>query len=246
MSVDYQSSPLPDQLEASLPTPAAAGGVSFTPEVDDFAASEDYRAVSASAVAGLALGILSPLALLDWWLGLIPLAAVALSFIGLDQTRKRATEYTGKALAVVGLILGFVSFAAGQAWLWNIYINELPEGYSRVSYAELQPQKGDSPNKIPEEALALNGKKVLIKGYVYPGNLKEGITQFLLVRDQGDCCFGGNPKVTDRINVRLTDRTGFNFHSGLFKVAGTFHITPSKAIDADGAVFYHLEGAQLR
>lgn len=245
MSVDYQPSPLPQQLEVNV-APPAARPLSFTPEVDDLNPADDYRAVSATAVAGLALGILSPLALLDWWLALIPIAAVALSLMGLEQTRKRASEFTGKSLAVAGLVLGLVSFAAGQAWLWNVYVNELPPGYTRVSYAELQPQKGDPPNAIPPEALALNGKKVLIKGYVYPGNLKEGITQFLLVRDQGDCCFGGNPKVTDRINVRIADRKGFNFHSGLFKVAGTFHITPSKAIDADGAVYYHLEGAQLR
>jgi hypothetical protein len=185
--------------------------------------------------------------MIDWWLSLIPIAAVGLSLVGLEQVRKRSSEFTGKWLAIAGLVLGITSFAAGQARLWTVYVNELPPGYKRASYAELQPQKGDAPNTIPPEALALNGQKVLIKGYVYPGNRKDGITQFLLVRDQGDCCFGGNPKITDRINVKLSDPKGCRFHNGLFKVAGTFYITPpTKAIDADGAVFYHLDGAELR
>jgi hypothetical protein len=246
MSVEYEQAQLPEPLEVDT-KPAARPELSFSPEVDDFGPVDDYRAISTSAIAGLALGVLSPLALLDWWLGLIPIAAVALSLVGWRQTLNRPSEFTGKWLAIAGFVLGAASFACGQAWLWHVYIDELPPGFSRVSYAELQPQKGDSPNSIPPEALALNGKKVLIKGYVFPGALKEGITQFLLVRDQGDCCFGGNPKLTDRIHVRLSDKKGFNFSSGLFKIAGTFFITPpTKAIDAEGAVFYHLEGAQLR
>ena len=45
----------------------------------------------------------------------------------------------------------------------------------------------------------------------------QGITQFLLVRDQGTCCFGGNPKVTDRILVQLSDKEGFAFRSSYSK-----------------------------
>ena len=88
---------------------------------------------------------------------------------------------------------------------------------------------------------------MFIKGYVYPGQRQYGITQFLLVRDQGSCCFGGNPKVTDRILVKLSDQEGLAFSSKLFKLAGTFHVTdPRDAPDAKGVVFYHLDDAQLR
>ncbi|MCC7085219.1 MAG: hypothetical protein IT427_09455 [Pirellulales bacterium] len=246
MSVNFERAPPPGRVQAAscVENQLAAA---LTPEVDDIGSADDYRAVSSSAVAGLALGVLSPLALVDWWLGLIPMTAVALSLVGLQQTSKRSDELTGRWLAIAGLVLGLASFVAGQTWLWRIYVNELPPGYSRVSYAELQPQKGDPPNSIPPEAIALNGKKVLVKGYVYPSSRKEGITQFLLVRDQGDCCFGGNPKLTDRILVRLNDPKGFTFNNGLFKAAGTFFVKPpTQAIDATGAVFYHLEGAELR
>jgi hypothetical protein len=123
----------------------------------------------------------------------------------------------------------------------------VPEGFERIDYSVLQPLPDDPPNKVPPDALGLDGKKVFIKGYVYPGQRQYGITQFLLVRDQGSCCFGGNPKVTDRILVRLSDSQALTFSSKLFKLAGTFHVTkPSDAPDAKGTVFYNLDEAELR
>ena len=232
------------------PGTTAAEGAALDDDLlagDDYDPADDYRAVSASAVAGLALAVLSPLAVLNWWLAIIPACATVVSFVGLRQVKKRPDEYTGSSLALAGLLIGLTSLVAGLTWNWRVYVNELPPGHIRVSYSELQPRKGDPPNSIPPEAMALDGKKVLIKGYVYPGNRKEGITQFLLVRDQGDCCFGGNPKITDRIQVTLSDPKGCSFNTRLFKVAGTLRMQPSdKAVDADGWVFYHLDGAQLR
>lgn len=217
------------------------------PDVDEFDPADDYRALSSSAVAALALGVLSPLAMFDWWLGLIPLTAVILGIVALRTTRTHPGEYTGAWLAVAGTVLAALFWIAGFARLGYIYATEVPQGYERIDYSILQPLPDEPPTQIPPDAKALDGKKVFIKGYVYPGQRQFGITQFLLVRDQGSCCFGGNPKVTDRILVQLADPAGLAFSSKLFKLAGTFHVTdPRDAPDAKGVVFYHLEDAQLR
>jgi len=215
---------------------------------DDYDPAVDYRALSAAAVSTFALGLLSPLAFLDIWLGLVPLAALLLGFVALRQIAKRPDEYTGKKLAIVGLALAVVFMIGGGTYQSFVYSNELPgPDFVRASYAELQPYEGDPCTKLSPETLALNGKKILIKGYVFPGQRQSGITQFLLVRDQGDCCFGGNPKVTDRILVQLKDPKGFDFSGKLFKVAGEFHIVPAmQAGDAQGIVLYHLANAELR
>jgi hypothetical protein len=215
---------------------------------DDYDPAEDYRALSAAALSAFALGVLSPLAFLDMWLGLVPVAALLLGFVALRQISRRPSEYTGKKLAIIGLALAAVFLVGGGAYQSLVYSNELPgPDFLRASYAELQPYEGDPPMKLTPETLALNGKKVLIKGYVFPGQRTSGITQFLLVRDQGDCCFGGNPKVTDRILVQLKDTKGFDFSGKLFKVAGEFRIQPpAPAADAQGIVLYHLANAELR
>ncbi len=214
---------------------------------DDYDPADDYRALSTPAVASLALGILSALALLDWLLLLIPVAALALGLLALRQISQRREEYTGRKLAIAGTGLALVFGIAGAGWLSYSYATEVPEGYNRISYADLQPYQGDPPDRAPIEAKALEGKQVFIKGYVYPGQRQEGITRFLLVRDQGECCFGGNPKVTDRILVSLNDPKGFRFSNKLFKVAGMFHVMPPEsAVDAKGAVLYRLDDATLR
>jgi hypothetical protein len=215
---------------------------------DDYDPAIEYRALCTPAIASLVLGVLSGLAFLDVWLGLIPFAAILLGLAALRKIRAHPDEYTGRALAVIGLVLAAVLWIGGGTWQYYVFANELPDPSTiRISYAELQPQEGDRPGEVPEDAKALDGKKVLIRGYVYPGTRQSGITQFLLVRDQGSCCFGGNPKITDRIEVSLTDSSGFTFSQGQFKVAGVFHVMPSsQAIDAGGKVFYRLDEAMLR
>lgn len=222
----------------------------IAPQHDDaeeqYNPADAYRALSTAAVASLVLGALSILTLLDWWLGLIPLAGVILGFVALRNIRKQPEEYTGRGAAIAGIVLAALFWIGGFGRLGYIQATEVPPGYERIEYSLLQPGPNDSPVSIPPEAKDLDGKKIFIKGYVYPGLKKQGITEFLLVRDNGTCCFGGNPKITDRIQVSLADTNGVTYSQGLFKVAGTFHVTPPReAIDAKGIVFYHLDGAIL-
>ena len=134
----------------------------------------------------------------------------------------------------------------GLAYQSVVYTTELPPGYSRLSYAELQPADGDPPDAVPAAAQALDGRDVLLKGYMYPGKQQLGIVQFLLVRDQGDCCFGGNPKITDRVLVHLADPAGVEFSPRLRKIAGRFHVRPVGTDALAGGVLYHLENAAVR
>jgi hypothetical protein len=102
---------------------------------------------------------------------------------------------------------------------------------------------------LPDTARELDGRSVLLKGYIYPGKQQHGITQFLLVRDQGDCCFGGNPKITDRVLVQLDDPAhpkGIDFSPRLTKIAGKFVVRPTISPGLDGGVLYHLEAAFVR
>jgi hypothetical protein len=228
------------------PTAPRMSALDAGAEENDYNPSESYRALSTAAVASLVLGVLSALAVLDWWLGLIPFAALILGVLALRKIRSQPEEYTGRGVAFVGIFLAVAFWLGGFGWLGYVRATEVPSGYARIDYSQLQPHPEDPLNAVPPEAKDLDGKKIFIKGYVYPGLRKLGITQFLLVRDNGTCCFGGNPKITDRIQVQLNDSKGFEYTQGLFKVAGTFRVTPAReAVDAKGIVFYHLDEAFL-
>ncbi|MFM7108624.1 MAG: hypothetical protein ACKOZU_08515 [Planctomycetaceae bacterium] len=208
--------------------------------------ADDYRALSGVAIAAAALAAFSPLAFLDWWLAAVPVLAIMLGIAALGDIARRPAQLAGRPLAVGAVAVAAACLAGGLARLAAVYAAELPPGFERISYVLLQPADGDPPDAIPDAARALDGRDVLLKGYMYPGSLQRGVVQFLLVRDQGDCCFGGNPRITDRINVRLADPRGIEFTPGLVKIAGRFRVRPAGAPDAGGGVLYHLEDATRR
>ena len=209
---------------------------------------EHYRALSTAAVASLIVGLLSPLAALDWTLVAIPAIGLPLAAFAWWNVRRHADELSGAALARAGFVLSLVFLVVGPARLTYEYVTEVPEGYERVSYAELQPDPAQASQLVPPSALALEGTKIFIKGYVYPGRQKDGIREFLLVRDQGECCFGGNPRITDRIQVSLVDPLRLTYEPRLHRVGGTFHVEAlTTTIDgARGGVYYHLKADHLQ
>jgi hypothetical protein len=222
--------------------PRSATGPADAP--DD---ATDYRALSGVAVAAAVLAALSPLAFVDWWLAVVPTLAIVLGAAALGDFRRRPHELTGRPLALGAMLAAAACLVGGLARLATVYAAELPPGFERLSYALLQPAEGDPPGTVPESAHALDGRDVLLKGYMFPGGDRQrGIVQFILVRDQGDCCFGGNPKITDRVNVILADPRGIDFTPRLVKIAGRFRVRPMGTPDLGGGVLYHIEAAEQR
>ncbi len=209
---------------------------------------EQYRALSTAAVASVIVGLLSPLAILDWTLVVVPIVGVLVSLVALIKVRRNRAELSGETLARVGLALSLVFGIIGPGWLGYVYATEVPPGYERVPFALLQPDETQPGQVVPPAALELEGKKVFIKGYVYPGNRTDGIQEFLLVRDQGDCCFGGNPKITERILVKLDEPLRLTYKPRLHRLGGVFHVEArDTAIDnAAGGLLYHLQADYLQ
>ena len=208
---------------------------------------DSYRALCGAAIAAVAVAAFGPLAFLDWWLAAVPALGIVLAVVALRDIARRPLELTGRPLALVALGVSLVSLGGGLAWRSVVYARELPPGFERLSYAALQPTEGDAAGAVPEEARGYDGRDVLLKGYMYPGKQQAGIVQFLLVRDQGDCCFGGNPKITDRVLVNLAGPQGIAFTPRLVKIAGRFRVEPvGFAAGADGGVLYHIDDARVR
>jgi hypothetical protein len=208
---------------------------------------ESYRSLSGAAIAAICVAVLSPLAFLNWSLVAVPFMGLVLSGVALRDIRQRSEAVTGLGLAWGALIGSGLVLAASIATHTITFVNELPEGFQRVHYGLLQPLPGDPPTAIPETAIELHGKDVLLKGYMYPGSRQRGITEFVLCRDQGDCCFGGDPKLTDRVLVRLADpKNALDYTQRLVKIAGRFRVEPAGAPELGGGVIYHIDNAVSR
>jgi hypothetical protein len=206
-----------------------------------------YRRLSTAAVSSVVVAVLSPLALLDWSMAIVPLLGIGLGVFAWRQVRRNMDNLAGAGLAQLGLAGSTLMLAAGLGWQGFVYATEVPDGYQRIDYALLQPDPRQSGQVVPPSALQLDGRRVFIKGYVIPGARRHGIRQFLLVRDQGDCCFGSNPTITERIQVTLADVRGMTWTGGVVKLAGVLRVEPSEhSVDRAGGVMYHLDEAMLR
>lgn len=226
-------------------TPSSTEPVGAAPPLEEVAS---YRSLSSAAVVCLVLGLLSPLTAVAWVMAAIPALALVVGAWALWRIRRFPDDYTGVGLAKTGMALAAVSWPLGWGRLAYEYATEVPPGYQRISYAELQTDPARPNEIVPASAAALDGKRVFIKGYVYPGATDHGIRRFLLVRDNGTCCFGGEkPKLNDMIDVTLTGDLAINYSTGVRKVAGTFKVAPQQGIDPSvGIVLYQLEADYVK
>ena len=123
-----------------------------------------------------------------------------------------------------------------------IYLTEVPPGHVRVEFYKLKFEA--EPDRPTKEAVDLDGKDVFIKGYIHPSSGGGMLRQFILVGDLGTCCFGGQPKSSEMVEVTLTG--GQTVKGGMTrrKLAGKFTLNkiPQQQADFDNAVFYRLKG----
>ena len=74
----------------------------------------------------------------------------------------------------------------------------------------------------PIEAMA--GQRIRIRGYILPTPQRAGITDFVLVRDNQECCFGPGAALYDCILIEMLPGTTADFTIRPIAVEGTFNI----------------------
>lgn len=185
-----------------------------------------YQAVSKTAVTALALSLLG---LSGFWIPsmlVIAAAAVACGLVARLKLRRFAGELSGHGLASLALLLGLATSVSGTGLLVYEYMTEVPEGYERIGFHQLQPGSERAASPVPTFAIQRNGKSVFIKGYVHPGVSTFGeVRSFVLVPDMKTCCFGGQPKISDMIEVTLAEPLRIKYSLRKRKLWGEFSLT---------------------
>jgi hypothetical protein len=60
-----------------------------------------------------------------------------------------------------------------------------------------------SDDTIPEPLKAYDGRRVSVSGFILPLRTRKGmVTEFLLLRDQGTCCFGAQAQINHFMRVK--------------------------------------------
>jgi len=208
-----------------------------------------YRAVSRGAVTSLFMVPLAMLGLVQAFAPILAFSVVGVVFgvIGLRAIARWPNEYSGRSLGLIGVALNTLLLIGGSSNHAYVYATEVPEGYLRVSFFDFQ-QPEPLPDMPSGKAIEVNGENVFLKGYIHPSSGSGLLRRFILVPDLGTCCFGGQPRSTDMIEVTLTK--GQTVRAGLnkLKLAGKFTINSyaQKAADFDNQIFYQMRVDQIR
>lgn len=206
-----------------------------------------YRAVSKAAIVSLVIGVLGLLALAGPMLVVIPLAGAFAGWRALAAIRRYPDELAGRGLAFGAIALNGVLFLGGSTYHTAVYMTEVPEGAQRISFRDLQPTRDNPDLPVSPRALELDGEYVFIKGYLYPDGQQHNIKRFILVPDMGTCCFGGQPKLTDMIEVTLRDPLRAHFAIRRRSLAGILRVdTDLKPVSGLGGVYYQLDAKHFR
>lgn len=195
-------------------------------EMNDQEADEinAYRSVCRSAVAAVILMILSLMAFSSPLLIFLPLAALVLGLMARSNIKRYPDELVGAKPALLAIIGSIIITVGAVTFHTYVRLTEVPDGYRRVSWGELQPDPAQPFAMVSKTAKELAGEQVFIKGYVYPNEDQTNLRAFILVRDKGTCCFGGQPKPTDMIYVKLDGDLRVNYSWRQRNLGGIFSI----------------------
>jgi hypothetical protein len=99
---------------------------------------------------------------------------------------------------------------------------------------------------LPERVTSLAGTAIRIRGYILPSFQQTGLTQFVLVRDNQECCFGPGAALYDCIVVRMRPGKTADFSIRPVAVAGTFRLDELRGPDGSHLAIYALDGDEVK
>lgn len=92
----------------------------------------------------------------------------------------------------------------------------------------------------------LDGTPVRIRGYILPSFQQAGIKQFVLVRDNMQCCFGPGAALHDCILVEMVGEATAEFSVRPVSVSGVFSVREIVGPDGQHLAIYHLDGKEVK
>jgi hypothetical protein len=113
---------------------------------------------------------------------------------------------------------------------------------------KLEMEKGAAFTRdlLPERVTALADTAIRIRGYILPSFQQTGLTQFVLVRDNQECCFGPGAALHDCVVVRMRPGKTADFSIRPVAVAGRFKIDELRAPDGSHLAIYALDGDEVK
>jgi hypothetical protein len=94
---------------------------------------------------------------------------------------------------------------------------------------------------LPDSIESLVGQTVRIRGFMLPTMQRKGIKQFVLIRDNQECCFGPGAEVYHCVQIEMTGEASAQFVTKPVAATGTLGIEPFVGPDGRHWAIYHMK-----
>ncbi len=98
---------------------------------------------------------------------------------------------------------------------------------------------------LTEGLKKLDGQKVRLRGFVRPGFKQSGIKNFVLVRDNQECCFGPGAALYDCVMVKMSEDQAIEFTVRPITVVGTMQLKKYIGKDKKVWAIFRLNDTRL-
>ena len=202
-----------------------------------------YKPVSPWGMVAIVLGLCG----LTAFLGVFGIALAALGLVvsvaAIVRIRGEMEMVRGMLMAVLALLLSVTCVSGGIVSQIYHYNHEVPEGFQRVSFPEEISARqflyyGGGQRRLHPEVAKLVGKKIFVKGFMWLTQQDTDLEDFVFLKDNGECCFGGSPKPYDMMLVEMPEGRTVDGHTGMVSVAG---ILRTNVAAAEEEAVYILE-----
>jgi len=159
------------------------------------------------------------------------------------------------AVLAAGLALGSASLLAADTPP-PAADEALPIGFDVLSNFEFDPAKIGDPTEaaaiktgnqmIPEAIRKLDGKKVVVGGFMLPLKLDHGVvTEMLLLKNQTACCYGVTPNLNEWVTVDIPKKYGLKpLMDTVVYFTGTFRVG-TKLEDGTVSSIYQMDADKM-
>jgi hypothetical protein len=93
---------------------------------------------------------------------------------------------------------------------------------------------------------SLFGKRIRLRGYMFPTPQKRGIKQFVLVRDNMECCFGPGAALYDCVLITMAPGQTAEYSIRPIAVEGEFRLEELLGPDGRPLAIYQMQGEAVK
>ncbi|MEM9413530.1 MAG: hypothetical protein AAGA30_20650, partial [Planctomycetota bacterium] len=111
---------------------------------------------------------------------------------------------------------------------------------------DMEPGQRFQRKMLTEDINDMVGQRLQLKGYIRPSIRQRGLTKFIFVRDDKECCFGPGAALYDCVLVTLADGNKSDYTVRPITIEGEFYLKEFKGPDGRVWAVYRMKNSEIK